>query len=61
MKYRAIAIGVEKDGKPLQIYAQSLSAVQAWAKEIHQTEKVPINVFVSEERLLTTIYPEAKE
>jgi hypothetical protein len=55
MKYRAIAVGVENDGHPLQAFSEHLPNVKQWAESIRDKYKAPVRIFVMEERLLETV------
>jgi hypothetical protein len=52
MRYRAVAVGIEKDGHPVQITGMVVGPVVAWAHEMAKTKGVPVEIFESEERLI---------
>lgn len=55
MKYRAVAVGIAKDGHPLQSYAIHEATILKWASQTANTEQCAVEVFVFEERLVHTI------
>ena len=54
MRYKAVAVGVMRDGKSVSILSESLRSVDAWASMIAKTYKVPVEVYVREWDLLRT-------
>jgi hypothetical protein len=54
MKYRAVAIGLVKDGHPVQNLSNSLETVELWAKKTHESDGVPVEIYIREETLLRT-------
>ena len=57
MKYRAVAVGLEKDGHPVQVVGMTIGPIIEWAAHVAKTELVPVEVFISEERLLSRHVP----
>lgn len=55
MKFRAIAIGVMRDGHPLQTYSAQESTVLKWADQTAKEEKCEVDVFILEERLIKKV------
>jgi hypothetical protein len=52
MRYRAVAVGLEKDGHPVQITGMVIGPVVSWAHEMAKMKGVPVDIFESEERLI---------
>lgn len=59
MKYRALAVGLVKDGHPVQNFGHARGPLEKWAREISQTEHVEVRIFIWEERLIDSIKPES--
>ena len=55
MKYRAVAVGLGKDGHPVSILGNGLKAIEDWADAIFASSKcAEVQIFINEERLLET-------
>ena len=54
MRYRAVAVGVFRDGKELSILSESLRSVDAWAAKIAKAENVPVRIYEREWTLKRT-------
>lgn len=53
MKYRAVVVGIERDGHPVQGFAQHESQILKWAEEESKANGgAKVKVFINEERLL---------
>ncbi len=61
MKYRAIAIGIKVNERPVQIYGGDIAPMKKWAAEQVERHQVPVQIHVTEERVLETVVPEKKE
>lgn len=55
MKYRAIAIGVMRDGRPLQVFSVHEGTVLKWAEQTVKAEKCDVEVYILEERRIKLI------
>jgi hypothetical protein len=60
MKYRAIAVGIENDGHPVQSCGQHLANTQDWARKIAKQFKAEVRIYILEERLLEIVKPETE-
>jgi hypothetical protein len=57
MRYRAVAVGVEHDGHPVQFFAQEEESAIRLAQVIADQENVPVQIFRREEKLIGTVDP----
>jgi hypothetical protein len=55
MKYRGVALGLEQDGHPVMVLGNSLKPVEEWAAYMAKKYKRPVEIYVTEEKLLTTV------
>jgi len=60
MKYRALALNLIKDGRPVQTYSAHLETCRIWANKITEAEHVPVLIYIYEERLIETVQPTDK-
>lgn len=59
MRYRAVVVDVERDGHPIQGFAQSEAQIFAWAEtESKANGGAKVKVFINEERLLGVVQVE---
>ena len=59
LTYRAKAIGIDDgNGHSLEIYGSSRRPVEDWAKNVSDSRKCSVEVYVTEERLILTVDPE---
>jgi len=61
VKYRAVGIGLEQDGHPVQALFMSWSEVCKWASLIIEKHHVDVDIFKVEERKLTTMWCHTKD
>jgi hypothetical protein len=57
MKFRAVAVGLVKDGHPVQCFSNNEQTVLKWGDQISRKERVPVEVFIIEERSIRTFDP----
>ena len=57
MKYRAIAVGLLKDGHPVQCFSASGAEIKNWAEAVANKELVAVEIYAIREELILTIQP----
>jgi hypothetical protein len=52
MRYRALAVNLEKDGHPVQFFSNSLFEANSWSQKVADAERCTVFVFeIKEERI----------
>ncbi len=59
MKYRAVAMGSFETGKTPQSFSAHEGTILKWAKMIAEAHQCEVKVFIWEERLISTVAPQA--
>lgn len=57
INYRAVAVGLLRDGHPVQYFGQHLTKVALWAEAITKQDRVPVDIYEYKEVLLRTEMP----
>jgi hypothetical protein len=55
MKYRAVAVGVTRDGHPVQSFAQDLINIEAWAKITAAAEHCTVDIWRIREEFVESV------
>lgn len=55
MRFRALVKGVWIDDRPLMIYGGALSKIKEWAANAAKKYRAPVEIYVTEERLLEIV------
>lgn len=55
MKYKAVARGVQDDGRPMQTFGSSADVVRDWDKGVAKQNGVLVDIFKTEEKLIETV------
>ena len=52
MRYRALAVNLEKDGHPVQFFSNSLVETNSWSQQVADAERCTVFIFeIKEERI----------
>jgi hypothetical protein len=61
LKYRAVAVGLVADERPVECFGSMIGPVERWAAATAALRKVPVQIFILEERLIRTERPEMEK
>ena len=61
MKYRAMVVGVLREGHQVQIFAQSWDAIKEQAQGLANQYRAPVEVFQTSETLVLLVAPVAEK
>ena len=55
MRYRAIAVGLRLNERPVQVYGDDIIVIREWAQGVADNHGVPVDIMATEERLLERV------
>ena len=61
MKYRAIAVGLRVNERPVQVYGGDIVVIRKWAQGVADNHGVPVDIMISEERALERVDPKKEQ
>jgi hypothetical protein len=61
VKYHAVAVGIVEDERPVECFGTNLAPVERWVVATAAAKKVPVRIYVTEERLIKTEWPVKEE
>jgi co-chaperonin GroES (HSP10) len=61
MKYRAIAVGLRVNERPVQVYGGDIVVIRDWARKTVEQHGVAVDIMATEERLLERVDPKKEQ
>ena len=61
MKYRAIAVGLRVNERPVQVYGGDIVVIRKWAQGVADNHGVPVDIMITEERALERVDPKMEQ
>jgi hypothetical protein len=61
MKYRAIAVGLRVNERPVQVYGGDIVVIRKWAQGVADNHGVPVDIMITEERALERVDPKKEQ
>ena len=61
MRYRAIAVGLRVNERPVQVYGGDIVVIRKWAQGVADNHGVPVDIMITEERALERVDPKKEQ